>query len=244
MSQPKLIRLERVESTQDVIHTLAAEGAPASTAVAAIEQTGGRGRRGRRWSSPPGGVWLSLLYRPTAGNAAELLSLRIGLAAAAALDRIAGAGAVSLKWPNDLMLGDAKLGGVLCEARWQGDVPAWVAAGIGVNVRNAPPADARLPGARLGDRVPSIGVDDVLEPLTDALRRVDPSGAALSPSELAEFAARDWLHGRSLLEPLAGTAVGIDASGALLVRTAAGAVDRVRAGSVVAAGVATRSLNN
>lgn len=243
MSTPRLVRLERVESTQDVLHALAADGAPAGTAVAAMEQSGGRGRRGRVWSSPPGGVWLSVLYRPPRGDATELLGLRIGLAAAAALDAAVGARALTLKWPNDLMLGDAKVGGILCEARWQGHAPAWVAAGIGVNVRNAPPADARLPGARLADRLPALAVDDVLAPLLESLRAVDSSGAALSAEELTAFGARDWLRGRAISEPLSGVAEGIDASGALLVRTPGGAVDRVRAGTVVPAGVPAGSLH-
>lgn len=235
--------MERVESTQDVLHALAADGAVAGTAVAAMEQSGGRGRRGRVWSSPPGGVWLSVLYRPPRGDATELLGLRIGLAAAAALDAAVGERALAVKWPNDLMLGDGKVGGVLCEARWQGHAPAWVAAGIGVNVRNAPPADARLPGTRLADRIAGVAVDDVLAVLVDALRRVDPSGAALSPEELAAFRARDWLRGRAISEPLAGVAEGIDASGALLVRTPGGTVDRVRAGTVVPAEAPAGSLH-
>jgi BirA family biotin operon repressor/biotin-[acetyl-CoA-carboxylase] ligase len=243
MNGPRLVRFERVDSTQDVLHALAADGAPAGTAVAAMEQSGGRGRRGRAWSSPPGGVWLSVLYRPPRGDATELLGLRIGLAAAAALDAAVGDRALALKWPNDLMLGDAKVGGILCEARWQGNAPAWVAAGIGVNVRNTPPADARLPGGRLADRVGALAVEDVLEPLVAALRRVDSSGAALSAEEITAFGARDWLRGRAITEPLAGIAEGVDPSGALLVRTPGGAVDRVRAGTVVPAGTAAGSLH-
>jgi BirA family transcriptional regulator, biotin operon repressor / biotin---[acetyl-CoA-carboxylase] ligase len=243
MSAPALIRLDRVESTQDVLHGYASEGAAAGTAVAAVEQTGGRGRRGRAWASPPGGVWLSVLYRPLSGSAAELLSLRVGLAAAEALDAVLGERAIMLKWPNDLMLADAKIGGILCEARWQGDSPAWVVAGIGINVRNPPPVDARLPVARLADHVPGIAVDEVLGPIAAALRLVDPSGAALAPAELAAFHARDWLRNRQLSEPLPGAAAGIDASGALRVRTASGAVDRVRAGTVVVAGTVARTLH-
>ncbi len=235
MSEARLYQLARVDSTQDVLHAWAAEGAPAGTAVAAEEQTGGRGRRGRTWSSPPGGVWVSVLYRPAAPTAAELLSLRVGLAVAAVLDEILGQPPVGLKWPNDLMLDDAKVGGVLCEARWQGDVPAWIAAGVGINVRSAPPADARIPGARLADRAPSVEVPDVLERIVRALRQVDAARSTLDERELAAFAARDWLRGRPLTEPVAGLAEGIDASGALRVRTLRGTLDRVRAGTVVPA---------
>ena len=243
MNLPRLIRLDRVDSTQDVLHELAADGAPAGTAVAALEQTGGRGRRGRAWASPPGGVWVSVLYRPPAGAAAEVLSLRLGLAAAAALDTFAGDGAVTLKWPNDLMLGERKLGGILCEARWQGDAPAWIAAGIGVNVRNTPPDDARLPAARLADQLPAVTTDEVLERIVAAARGVEAAAAELTAADLAAYAARDWLRGRTISEPLAGTAVGVDADGALLVRVADGTLDRVRAGTVVPGGVASGLLH-
>ena len=235
MTRPPLHQLERVDSTQDVLHELAAAGAPAGTAVAAGEQVAGRGRRGRRWSSPPGGAWLSVLYRPSSSTAAELLALRVGLATAAVVEALVGR-AVSVKWPNDLMLGDAKAGGVLCEARWQGELPAWVVAGVGINVRNVPPADVRLPATRLADWAPALQVHDVVASLVESLRGVEPLGARLSDSDLAAFAARDWLRGRPLLEPSAGTAAGLDASGALLVRAPDGTIHRVRAGTVVTAG--------
>lgn len=232
MTAPQVIRLRRVGSTQDVLHGFASDGAPSGTVVVAGEQTGGRGRRGRAWGAPPGGLWLSILYRPTSPAAAELVSLRVGLAVARALDGVAP---VRLKWPNDLMLGDAKLGGILCEARWQGREPAWVAAGIGINVANELPAEARYGAARLVDAAPAVDAETVLTMILPPLRALALDRAALDADDLAELTARDWLRGRRLAAPLAGLAAGIDADGALLVVTGAGTTVPVRTGSVVLA---------
>ena len=130
---------ERTTSTLDVTHALAQEGAPAGTLVLADEQTGGRGRAGRPWASPPGtGIWLTLLERPTDESGLPVLSLRAGLRAAEALSPFAGE-RVRLKWPNDLYLPAGKLAGILVEARWREARAEWVAIGFGLNV--VAPAD-------------------------------------------------------------------------------------------------------
>jgi BirA family transcriptional regulator, biotin operon repressor / biotin---[acetyl-CoA-carboxylase] ligase len=131
-------RLTQVSSSLDVLHEYAARGAPSGTVVVATEQLEGRGTRGRTWHSPPGGFWYSILYRDVNEAGLEFLSLRVGLAVAAAMESVVPRLRLALKWPNDLMLLDRKLGGVLCEARWQGAL-GWVAVGIGVNVANAIP---------------------------------------------------------------------------------------------------------
>src|SRR6476661_5682796 len=97
-------RFERLPSTQDEVHRLAAAGAPAGTVVVSAEQDAGRGSRGRRWASPIGGLWLSFLCRPARSVGVEVLSLRVGLAAAEALAEVGGLPPVSLKWPNDLII--------------------------------------------------------------------------------------------------------------------------------------------
>jgi BirA family transcriptional regulator, biotin operon repressor / biotin---[acetyl-CoA-carboxylase] ligase len=130
--------VERVASTMDLLHALAENGAVPGTAVVAGEQLEGRGSRGRSWHSPPGGLWLSVLLYPATLGGIEVVSLRVGLVVAAALEAFTSE-AVQLKWPNDLILDRRKLGGILCEARWQGGVLAWVAVGIGVNVQNPIP---------------------------------------------------------------------------------------------------------
>ena len=228
-------RLDLVDSTQDEVHRLASAGAPAGTVVVADRQSAGRGSRGRRWESPSGGLWMSVMSRPLGGAGVELLSLRAGLATAAALDGLGGFPAVALKWPNDVLVDGRKVGGILCEARWQGDQLAWVAVGIGLNVRNAPPEGTRLPGAALAEWRPDLAVDDVLRGLLAELHALDRGGPVLARPELAAWRRRDWLKGRALRVPVAGTADGIDADGALRVRRADASLELVRSGDATPA---------
>lgn len=222
---PRVALYEYVASTMDTAHALGAGGAPAGTLVLADEQTAGRGRAGRRWHSAAGrGIWLTLLERPNDPRALDVLSLRLGVRAAVALDRFSRS-AVRLKWPNDLYVGEAKLGGVLVEARWRGSSLDWVAIGFGVNVG----APDELPGASL--RTGSRRVD-VLADLVPALRAAAVARGLLTEWELAQYATRDLAHGRACVAPLAGTVRGITESGALRVETADGERS-VREGSLV-----------
>lgn len=232
---PAIVRLARTASTMDALHELAQAGAPAGTAVVAEAQLAGRGSRGRGWSSPPGGLWLSVLARPrTAGL--ELLSLRAGLAVAELLDGLGAGARVQLKWPNDLMLDGRKTGGILCEARWQGSAPAWVVIGLGLNVTNAPPAELGAAATCLAAVLPVLSAAALEMPVVEALRGVDAGAGALTEDERTRFAGRDWLHGRPLEAPEGGTADGIAPDGALLLRRPDGSVATVRAGTVVLAG--------
>jgi BirA family biotin operon repressor/biotin-[acetyl-CoA-carboxylase] ligase len=221
----------RVSSTMDVVHELAAEGAEAGTVVVAGEQLEGRGSRGRSWHSPPGGLWLSTLFRPPAAAGVEVISLRVGLAVAAAIEPLVSR-RVDLKWPNDLMLDERKIGGILCEARWQGGVLGWVAAGVGLNVRNQIPASLGEGVGSLAQVQPRLSVEQLLETVVAALRRVDVQAEQLSRLELDHFARRDWLSGRRIRQPMTGTVTGLREDGALLVRTADGPNIPLRSGSV------------
>jgi BirA family biotin operon repressor/biotin-[acetyl-CoA-carboxylase] ligase len=233
---PRLHYFERVDSTMDVIHEMAAGGAESGTAVLAGEQLGGRGSRGRQWHSPPGGLWLSLLFRPSALGGIEIISLRVGLAVAGAIEpRLAGP--VLIKWPNDLMLGDRKVGGILCEARWQGSALGWIAVGIGLNVSNVIPSDLGGTAVALAEEQPGMTREDVVEPILAAARQVDLAADHLTPGELERFNSRDWLLGREIRTPVAGTAAGLRNDGALLVRTPDGAEIPLRSGSIELAAV-------
>jgi len=230
---PKCEVYDRVTSTLDVLHERAAEGAPVGTTILADEQVAGRGRHGRRWHSPAGrGIWLGYLMRPGEPAAVPLLSVRVGLAIAAALD---GLGAqLALKWPNDLILADRKLGGILCEARWHGPRPTWVAVGVGLNVHGPLPDDLRDTAVAVDEVCPGADRLSVLDRLVPGLAGV-PEAPHLDEAELGAYARRDWLRGRSLRQPTTGQAAGIDADGALLVERPDGDVERIRGGNVVAA---------
>jgi BirA family transcriptional regulator, biotin operon repressor / biotin---[acetyl-CoA-carboxylase] ligase len=223
---PDAVLFAELSSTLDVAHTMARAGAPAGTLVLAERQTAGRGRNGRAWASEPGaGIWLALIERPADDAALAVLSLRTGLGSARALEPFAD-GALGVKWPNDLMLGDGKLGGILIESRWREDRAEWVVIGIGINCR-APHAIARARALRDGvDRL------DVLAALVPAVRAAARVRGALAPAELAEFERRDWAAGRRCVAPVAGVVRGIDAQGALVVRTGAGEI-AARTGSLI-----------
>ncbi len=216
-------------SSLDAIHDLGAQGAPAGTVVLAEEQTAGRGRDGRTWRSPLGGVWLGILLRPPPPLPAPgVLSLRVGLVLADVVEAILGvrptslSGRARLKWPNDVLVDDRKVAGILCESRWQGETLQWLGVGIGVNVANDIPAELAERAVALRDLRPVVRRIDVLDQLVPALLRLTAHGAQLTEFECAAFARRDWLRGRQIRTPLAGRAAGIRPDGALLVDTGAG----------------------
>jgi len=141
-----LLYFDEVSSTNDVLREKAAAGAPEGTVVVAGAQTAGRGRRGKTWLSIPGkGVYLSLLLRPRwpAMESANI-AFFAPLAAARTLERL-NIGRVNLKWPNDLLVGGRKIGGVLIESRIQSGMLEFVIVGIGINVMHTR-ADLKLIG--------------------------------------------------------------------------------------------------
>jgi BirA family biotin operon repressor/biotin-[acetyl-CoA-carboxylase] ligase len=165
-----------------------------------------------------------VVCRPPSPAPVEWLSLRVGLALADRLEQDTGlaAGAVQIKWPNDLYVADRKLAGILSEARWQGEMLSWVVVGVGVNVSNPLPAEASPAPIRLAD----LGTPPPLPELANrvAATIAEQTGRAdrLDEGELARFAARDWLRGRVLAGPVPGIADGIAADGRLKVQDAAG----------------------
>lgn len=125
MGKPEVLRLESVASTQDIAREL-----PIGSIVMADHQTAGRGRLERRWEAPPGRALLVSFVL----DRNPLLSLAAGVAAAEACGP-----EVRLKWPNDLLLGDRKLGGILVEV-----APDKAVCGIGINLTWAPPGGAMI----------------------------------------------------------------------------------------------------
>jgi len=212
--------------------------------VAADVQTAGRGRRGRRWHSPPGCGALFSIGVPLARPVRELsgLSIVAGVAAVRAL-RALGAADIALKWPNDLLLGGAKLGGILAETRTRGAGSAAV-IGIGLNHRRAPGIAARVRRgvAALEDAVAPLParnavIGAVARAVLSALREFD--GAGLEPFR-GDWEAMDAYAGQALRvrladgRVLAGVASGLEPDGALRLRTRGG-LRAVRNGRVLLA---------
>lgn len=132
---PALRIFQRVGSTNDIARAMADAGAEQGTLVLADEQTRGRGRRGRAWSAPPeSSLSMSMVVRPPTPGATRVLTLRLGLATARAIERCLSV-PITIKWPNDLQAGGRKTAGILCEATVIEDRVAHVIAGLGINVR-------------------------------------------------------------------------------------------------------------
>jgi BirA family transcriptional regulator, biotin operon repressor / biotin---[acetyl-CoA-carboxylase] ligase len=131
-----------VSSTNDRLKEQARLGAPEWSVVLAEEQTGGRGRQGRAWASPRGGLYLSVLLRPVF-EGTGLLPLAAGVAVVEALEELGVNG--SLKWPNDVLVAGRKVAGLLAEASSTTARVDWVVIGLGVNLGTleAVPDDVR-----------------------------------------------------------------------------------------------------
>ena len=226
------IVMERVTSALDLVHHIASEGAPAGAMVLADEQTAGRGRQARKWISPPRkGIWLGYLVRlgyPVAGG---LLAIRVGLTV---LEAVAELGVTAfIKWPNDVMVRNRKLAGILCEVRSMDESQPWVAVGIGMNVHGPVAPELIEQTIVLDEVIPRISRVGVLKRLVPRLHHLSHE-PALDAGERETFHRHDWLEGRLLSNPLVGAACGIDGDGALLVRTSVG-IERIVGGSVVTA---------
>ncbi len=234
-------RFAEIDSTNTYLRREARHGAPEGLVAVADHQTAGRGRLDRRWESPPGANLLaSVLLRPAcdAGDV-HLASAAVALAAADACAEVAGV-EPALKWPNDLLVGEAKLAGVLAEAEFDGPRLAAVVVGIGLNV--AWPGPAEVGGTCLDDASRSAQAIDkvvVLERMLEELsaRRPlldDEAGRRALADEVRRRCATLGQRVRVTLpsDELTGVATAIDDAGRLVIETASGP-RAVSAGDVV-----------
>ena len=224
-----------LSSTNEEAVNLAQAGAEHGTVVVAESQTAGRGRHGRRWFSPPGyNLYCSVLARtvlsPGPVAPAERLSW-IPLVAAVAVTEAVHATAgvpLSLKWPNDLLLDDRKVGGILCESGSIGSTAAFVVIGLGLNVngpRNLFPPELQSVAASLRERTDGpIDRSRLLARWLLELEQLLDSLITHSPRQLRDaYVARCSTIGRQVKARLGegrdviGTAVGIGEDGSLHV---------------------------
>jgi BirA family transcriptional regulator, biotin operon repressor / biotin---[acetyl-CoA-carboxylase] ligase len=226
----------------------ARSGAPHGSVFFADEQTAGRGRGDHKWQSAAGqGLYASVLLRPELpATRLPLLPLAAGLAAMEAI-RVASGLAADLRWPNDLLLGERKAGGILAEAqtenRLDAGVLSYAVVGIGINVHQSHFApDLATPATSLDlETGRTINRQELLMALLESLERearalLDSAEAKRIPQRVE--AASTWVRGRRVEvhgpQACAGVTEGLDENGFLFVRTAESLM-RVQTGGIRAA---------
>ena len=197
----RIQRLRQCSSTETELDRLLLAGASAPLVVLADRQSRGHGQQGRPWSSPRGGVWLSAAL-PWAEQAETAAALGLAVAVGMARELEALGLAVRIKWPNDLLIGDRKLVGLLPRLRRRGGTLGLARVGLGLNGWNRVPPGAiglaEALAARPGNRLGAAGARWLADPLPLAarmLRALDWACARANQAELvrAEAQARLWL---------------------------------------------------
>ena len=239
----KIIYYRSIGSTNNVTRELAAQGAPEGTLVIADEQTAGKGRLGRRWLAPPGtSLLISLLFRPDlAVHQAQRLTMICSLAVVEAIETVTGLTA-AIKWPNDIVVQGKKVGGILTELGATSERLDYAVVGLRLNVNldfgageamEELAATATSLSQELGREVSRLAL------LWRILENVESRYQRLGAGELphGEWASRlITLHNHIVVDTpqgaVEGWAEGVDADGALILRTNSGERQRVLAGDV------------
>jgi len=235
------VLLAETSSTNDVAREQARKGARSGFVVAASRQTSGRGRLGRSWESPPDcGLYVSILLRPDlAVTEAGKLTILSSVATVDAVEMVSGL-RPQIKWPNDLMAGGRKLAGLLIETEPKGKRLGFAVIGIGLNVRQEAgdfsPEVRRLATSLYMATGRPYRRADLLIALLQALEKrlsqpFDDAREAWSASSLTlgQRVTLTTVRGRKH-----GQAMGLDESGALLLRSTSGEVEAVTAGDMQA----------
>ena len=231
-----LARHAELDSTNSEARRLAEQGECGPVWIMAERQTAGRGRRGRSWETLSGNLAATLLLRPeNAPGLAGQLSFAAALAVADVAAHVAPQAAITVKWPNDVLVDGKKTAGILLES---GDAPdgAWLAVGIGINLAQAP-ANTEFPATALGVFAAPPSPDEALTMLAGAFARwydgwMSGGFETLRTAWLARAGGLGLpIRARLSNETRHGVFEGIDASGALLLNEQ-GRVTAIAAGEV------------
>jgi BirA family biotin operon repressor/biotin-[acetyl-CoA-carboxylase] ligase len=235
---------EEMDSTQERARELARGGAPHGTLVVSKVQTGGRGRLGRQWGSPDGGLWMSLVLRPGVSMRVAARTTQAAAVGVAKALRKFGVEAL-IKWPNDLLVDGRKICGILAESSVE-SVPAaakrvgpraerpvdFIILGVGLNA-NVDPQDVGVPDRGVATLRSELGHDvdllDLLESLLshlDAeLGRIEDFGAVLDDWRALNCILGERVRVRRFGEVLEGEALDLGSEGELLLKTRDGVVE-------------------
>lgn len=239
---PEIRYFNTLGSTNDEAQTWAQHGTPSGALVVADTQTAGRGRFDRRWHTPPGrALAFSLILHPRPAEIPHLplFSPLAGLALCLAIEERLQI-SPQIKYPNDVLLNQRKIAGILVEAVWQGSDLQSIILGVGVNVLKGsapPPTEALFPAASIEDE---SGVSLLREELlADFLRSFHEQRPSLGSADfIAAWQDRLAFRGRQVTltqvgsAPLTGTLMGIDEHGALRIQLSDGSEARVSGGDL------------
>ncbi len=232
----RIERHARLSSTNDRAIEAAEAGEAPGLVVLAEEQTQGRGRSGRHWVSPRGNLFCSVVLPPADGLIGGAAALLSGVALHDALSPFAPS--LRLKWPNDLLAGTAKLGGILVEGGTTTSGSPWLVAGIGANLASAPEGVDR-PVTSLAALGAAVTAGEIACHLVDAIGlRLEEFERGAMGALVAAWAERALPEGtamsvKGIAGTLAGRYAGLDRDGALLLATDQG-LRRIVAGEVFA----------
>jgi len=238
-----IYHFDEIGSTNDVANGAALKGAPEGTLFVAEKQVKGKGRLGRRWVSPSGGIWFSMILRPEISPIdASKITILAGVAAAKAIEVETGL-KVQLKWPNDILVDGKKVAGILTEMSAEADKINFVVVGLGINVN----FDTRVFPEELRDKVTTLK-----DELGAEVDRVILLKTVLKEFEKVYFSLKEDGFKKVLLEwknicgmlgkrvkistldgEIEGKALDIDEHGGLLLKLFSGEMRTIYSGDVV-----------
>jgi BirA family biotin operon repressor/biotin-[acetyl-CoA-carboxylase] ligase len=218
----------QLTSTNDIAKELAKKGAAEGTVIVADTQTHGRGRLDRTWISPQGGLWFSIILRPKVNpRDAPQLTFMMSVAVAKTINKLYGLKA-EIKWPNDVLVNDKKVCGILTETSTKGNLLNYAAVGVGVNANlslNNLPANLRGSSTTLKDELKrEIQLETFLRSLLEEIEHYynlltqRKFNIILSEwKQLSRFLG-SYVQITSLDEKIEGWATDIDENGALIIK--------------------------
>lgn len=247
----RLVHRPVVDSTNNLAIELSKDDNPDGLVVIADKQTGGRGRRGNEWCSPEGNLYMSVVFSPSlrvSNNIVEnsliqLITLMSGVAIVDAVDNLTGI-KVSLKWPNDLIIEDKKVGGILTESRYHASSIKYLVIGIGINItdRAFPPSIVNRAISLSQFTNNTISRDELV---FEILKSLDKWYRIFKEQEVDEIKGKiinQWKNynctiGRRVrvisdVRTITGTAIDIANSGDLIVQAEDGNVFSITSGSL------------
>jgi len=228
---------KETDSTNRVAKELARKGAKHGTVVVAEAQTHGRGRLGRSWESPRGGVYMSIILRPDLHpSQIGLLTMLAGISVIRGIKRVCSAHA-GLKWPNDIMISDRKLGGILSEMEGEAEHVKFVVIGIGIDVNCDASIDIPTTSLRT-ETGADVSLTQIIQRVLEEFETLYTEYQFNPTGFLPEYKKCCLTLGRVVSAQrrrrnVIGHAVDISANGGLLLELESGGVEEIVSGEII-----------